>query len=64
MKATTALEHLSRMLNIYEAELDANPKEQAFETLEDYVNAALFMKKETGRKGDRISEALELMNNL
>lgn len=54
-----AQKHLSKFLNEFEAELDRGEKKSP-EILDDYIDAARFMKKQFGRIGDRIVTATEM----
>lgn len=56
-------QHLNKMLNETEANLDNNvPMSPEF--LEDYCNAAIYLSAKYGRKGDRVREAEMMLSEI
>jgi len=52
----TLIHHLSTFLSNIEAQID-NREPVDSQVLEDYIKAASLLKKDFGRKGDRITDA-------
>jgi len=56
-------QHLNKMLNETEANLDNNvPMSPEF--LDDYISAATYLSAKYGRKGDRVNEAEMLLSEI